>query len=132
MGALAAKIEGAARAQMMSEQMKNTVPALTKAIEQMEAMGIAGSVAEFEKVFEDMDVKVAEIDQAMDSVTASSCDPAAVEALLGEISDQHAMGAGGQLAGQNVGMGAIANPNAQKEANEVDDFEARMNALNQL
>ena len=40
----------------------------------MEAAGIAGSVNEFEKVFEDMEVKTGEIDAAMDTVYSSAID----------------------------------------------------------
>ena len=107
------KIESAARTQQMSEQLKASVPALTTAMKQMEKMGVAGSVAEFEKVFEDMEVKTGEIGAAMDNVMATSTDASEVDALLGEISSAHAMGAGGVIQGQNVGMGAIANPAAQ-------------------
>ena len=113
MGALSMKIESAARTQQMSEQLKASIPALTTAMKQMEKMGVAGSVAEFEKVFEDMEVKTGEIGAAMDNVMATSTDASEVEALLGEISSAHAMGAGGVIQGQNVGMGAIANPAAQ-------------------
>ena len=57
----------------------------------MEKMGIAGSVNEFEKVFEDMDVKVGEIDGALETVFASSTDANEVNALLGEIAGVQAM-----------------------------------------
>jgi len=88
MSALAMKVESAARTQQMSEQLKNSVPALTTAMKQMEKMGVAGSVEEFEKVFEDMEVKTGEMSSALDSVMASSADPEAVNALLGEISGE--------------------------------------------
>lgn len=91
-------------------------------MKQMDKMGIAGSVAEFEKVFEDMEVKTGEIDSALETVFASSTDANEVDALLGEISSAHAMGAGGVIQGQNVGMGAISNPNAAQESNEVDEI----------
>ena len=97
MSALAGKIESAARTQMMSEQLKNSVPALTTAMKQMEKLGIAGSVADFEKVFEDMDVKTGEMDSALDNVFATSTDAHEVDALLGEISSAQAMGAGGVI-----------------------------------
>ena len=41
MGALAAKIEGAARTQEMSKTMANTVPALQKAMKQMDSAGVS-------------------------------------------------------------------------------------------
>ena len=40
----------------MSETIKNSVPALKAAMAQMESSGVANSVSEFEKVFEDMEV----------------------------------------------------------------------------
>ena len=129
MGALSMKIESAARTQQMSEQLKSSVPALTTAMKQMEKMGIAGSVNEFEKVFEDMEVKTGEIGQAMDNVMATSTDATEVEALLGEISSAHVIGAGGVVQGQKVGMGAIANPAAQEAVEEMDDIQKRMDAL---
>ena len=129
MGALSMKIESAARTQQMSEQLKSSVPALTTAMKQMEKMGVAGSVAEFEKVFEDMEVKTGEIGQAMDNVMATSTDATEVEALLGEISSAHVIGEGGVIQGQKVGMGAIANPAAQEQVAEMDDIQKRMDAL---
>ena len=68
MGALGSKIESAYRAQKMSETLANTVPALQSAMKQMEKSGVAGAVADFEKVFEDMDVKTGEIDELMSGV----------------------------------------------------------------
>ena len=43
-------------------------------MKQMEKSGVAGSVAEFEKVFEDMDVKTGEIDELMGGIYASQVD----------------------------------------------------------
>ena len=68
MQALSSKIEGAARTQQMSQTMKNTVPALQRAMKQMDSQGIGNSVEEFEKVFEDMEVKTGEIDSCMENV----------------------------------------------------------------
>ena len=82
MSALSSKVKSAAQAQMMSQQLKDTVPALKKAMVQMEKSGISNSVAEFEKVFEDMEVKTTEIDQAMDNVYSSSIDQGEVNTLM--------------------------------------------------
>ena len=40
----------------------------------MDAIGAAGSVGSFEKVFEDLDVKTGEMNDALDSIGASSID----------------------------------------------------------
>ena len=65
MQALAGKVEGAARAQQMSETMKSTVPALQQAMEQMNSAGVMSSIGEFEKVFEDMEVTTEMMGQGM-------------------------------------------------------------------
>ena len=65
MQALAGKVEGAARAQQMSETMKSTVPALQQAIKQMNSAGVMSSIGEFEKVFEDMEVTTEMMGQGM-------------------------------------------------------------------
>jgi division protein CdvB (Snf7/Vps24/ESCRT-III family) len=98
----------------------------------MEKMGIAGAMADFEKVFEDMEIKTGEIDQAMDNVYASSIDASEVANLLNEVAGGVALNAEGSM-GNAVGQGAIANPNAAKvnvnvaaEKNDIDEMEARL------
>ena len=54
--------------------MASAMPALKNAMAQMEASGISGSVAEFEKVFEDMDVQTGVMDQAIEGVYQGSID----------------------------------------------------------
>ena len=71
----------------MSEQLKNTTPALKSALKQMEKMGISSSIGEFEKVFEDMEVKTGEMDAMMDGVYEGSIDRTEVDSLFQEIAD---------------------------------------------
>ena len=47
---------------------------MQKAMKQMEKSGIANSVADFEKVFEDMEVKTGEMDAALDNIYSTSID----------------------------------------------------------
>ena len=51
----------------------------------MDKMGIGASMAEFEKVFEDMDVKTGELDDVMNGVYQGQIDNAEVNNLIGEI-----------------------------------------------
>ena len=52
--------------------MSNCVPQLKKAMKQMDKAGVGASVGEFEKVFEDMDVKTGELDMLMEGMYAAS------------------------------------------------------------
>ena len=82
MGALAAKIEGAARTQEMSKTMASSIPALKTAMKKMDSMGIGANIAEFEKVFEDMEVKTSEIDAALENVYQGTISQEEVGSLL--------------------------------------------------
>ena len=85
MGALAQKIEGAARTQQMSKTMSSTIPIMQKAMKNMDKAGIGASIADFEKVFEDMEVKTGEIDAALENVYEGTIAQDEVTSLLEEI-----------------------------------------------
>ena len=52
---------------------------------------MAGSIGEFEKVFEDLDVKVEEMNGALDGVYSSAIDNGEVNDLLSEMGSQQHM-----------------------------------------
>jgi len=77
-------------------------------MKQMDSIGVAGSIGDFEKVFEDLDVKTGDINQAMDNIYSTSIDNGEVMQLLNQMKDQQTMEAGGEI---GVGSGGIAQPN---------------------
>ena len=129
MGALAAKLESAYRTQEISKTIQQSVPMLQKAMKQMDAVGAAGSIGDFEKVFEDLDVKTGEMNAALDNVYSTSIDNGEVMTLLQQMKDEQVMAAGGEIA---AGSGAISNPNAAAQANDVDAMQAKLNELKNL
>lgn len=58
---------------------------------------------EFEKVFENLDVKTESLTSAMDTVMATSADSSEVDALLGQIKEEQGMDVGVGLQGAGVG-----------------------------
>ena len=60
---------------------------------------IGANIGDFEKIFEDMEVKTSEIDGALENVYAASISQEEVGGLLSEIQDQQSMGVGGQMIG---------------------------------
>ena len=50
----------------MSEQIKSTVPKLQSCLKQMNQMKISEQMQNFEKVFEDLDVKTEDISGALE------------------------------------------------------------------
>ena len=95
----------------------------------MDAIGAAGSIGDFEKVFEDLDVKTGELNDAMDNVYSTSIDNGEVMNLLNQMKDQQTMEAGGQIA---AGQGAIAAPQSNAQANDIDAMQAKLNDLKNM
>ena len=122
MGALAGKIESAARTQEVSQTIATSVPLLQNAMKKMDALGVscstiwlnsnvqvAGSIGDFDKIFEDMDVKTEVMNGALDNVYSTSVDNSEVMNLLNEMRDQQQMQVNGQI---SAGSGQI---NAQQQ-----------------
>ena len=65
--------------------MSNTIPIMQKAMKNMDKAGIGASIADFEKVFEDMEVKTGEIDAALENVYEGTISNDDVSSLLSEI-----------------------------------------------
>ncbi len=97
MGALAAKLESAYRTQQMSESIAKSVPMLKNCLKKMDAAGIGANVDQFERVFEDLDVKTEELSGAMENVYSSSIEEGEVNNLLSEMKDTCAMEVGGGM-----------------------------------
>jgi len=74
MGALASKIESAARTQNISQTISNTVPLLQNCLKSMDTLGINQSIGDFEKIFEDLDVKTGELTDALENVSSTAVD----------------------------------------------------------
>ena len=96
MGALSSKLESAYRTQEVSNQIKDSLPMLKKCMKDMDSIGVSyflsltrikvsGSIGDFERVFEDLDVKVEEMNGALDGVYSSSIDNGEVNDLLAEL-----------------------------------------------
>ena len=88
-----------------------------------------GSMEQFENVFEDLDVKTGEMNDAMDTVYNNSIDQGEVMNLLTQLQAENGMAVGGELA--SAGADGIAQPSAA-QANDVDEMQAKLNQLKGL
>ena len=76
-------------------QIKNSVPSLKNCLKQMEKSGVMQNMAQFESVFEDLDVRIEGVTGALDMVAGQSTeDNDAVMNLLTQMQSEQAMGAG--------------------------------------
>ncbi len=60
----------------------------------MDAVGINQSIGDFEKVFEDLDVKTGELNDALENVSSTAVDQNEINSLLDEMRDAHGMEVG--------------------------------------
>ena len=97
---------------------------LQKCMQKMDSMGINSSIGEFEKVFEDLDVKTEELNGAMDSIYATTIDQSEVTNLLQEMRDAHGMEVAGGI--QEAGHGGVQQKNSAAQANDVNDMQKKL------
>ena len=77
-------------------------------MKQMEKSGVANSIGDFEKIFEDMEVKTGEMDAALENVYSTSIDQTEVNSLMQQVQEE-----AGMIGAQNVGAvgtGTVAVP----------------------
>mmetsp|Transcript_19759 Transcript_19759/g.19086 ORF Transcript_19759/g.19086 Transcript_19759/m.19086 type:complete len:203 (-) Transcript_19759:221-829(-) len=124
--AVAARLETAIRMQEVSKVMGMTVKGMASAMKGMEVDTIAKTMAEFEKQFEDMDVRSGYMESTMEATTSMSTPPEQVDSLIQMVADEAGLQVGGML--DKAGPVGNAIPEAEKAA-PVNDLEARLAAL---
>ena len=72
LGAIQAKLDSAYRTQAMSNQIKQTLPALNSALATLNKSGVASNMSNFEKVMEDLDVQTEGMTGALDGVMGTT------------------------------------------------------------
>lgn len=108
LSAVGSKLESAYRTQQISMQIKQCVPRLESALKQMNKMQISEQMLQFESVFEDLDVKTADITGALDNITGSSVQQDEVNGLLQQMMAEQGMEVGDGLMG--AAHGSIKAP----------------------
>lgn len=77
-------------------------------------------MGDFERVFEDLDVKTEELNGALDNVYSTSIEQNEVSSLLSEMKDAHGMEVGGGIANANSGQVSAG------QKNDVDDMQKKL------
>lgn len=122
--AVATRLETAIRMQQVNAAMKQTVRGMSNAMKSMEVTQIAGTMSDFEKAFEDMDVKSAYMESTMEA-TDMNTPPEEVDSLIRMVADENGLELSSELLAAHEGP-IQANAQAQKEP---DALEARLAAL---
>ena len=87
--AVAARLETAIRTKEMSKNMGNVVKGMNNALKSMDVEKISKTMDDFEKQFEDMDVRAGYMESAMNNSTASATPEDQVDGLLKQVADEH-------------------------------------------
>ena len=125
--AVADKIASANTMKNVSEQIARSVPLIQGAIKSMDKMGLGQSMEQFQKIFEDLDVKSADMGQALDNVYQGSLDQNEVDNLVKQIAEEHNLEMGKDMG--EAGSGKIGQANAGKA--DMNSLEDRLNNLKQ-
>ena len=128
--AVASRLETAIRMQEVNKAMNTTVKSMATAMKSMQVDQIASTMEEFERQFEDMDVRAGYMESTMEATTSMSTPPEQVDTLIQMVADE----AGLQLGEALDSAGAMSSTlpavaPAEAKANTENDLEARLAAL---
>mmetsp|Transcript_66849 Transcript_66849/g.131561 ORF Transcript_66849/g.131561 Transcript_66849/m.131561 type:complete len:207 (+) Transcript_66849:38-658(+) len=128
--AVASRLETAIRMQDVNKAMVMTVKGMSNAMKSMEVEQIASTMQDFEKNFEDMDVRSGYMESTMASTTSMTTPPEEVENLMKMTADEAGLEIASSM--ESAGSGAVqVNQQAApaEKADPASELEARLAAL---
>ena len=118
---VAQRLQTAYQNQKLSEQMQSLTQQLLGAGNTMDIVKMTETMANFEKLFDDLDVNSNMVDQVFDNVNAGTVNEQEVKQLIGQIAQQNGMKLSEEFDDVQLGEGGIAEPQ-QAEAIGEDGF----------
>ena len=107
--------------------MAGIVTGMDKALKDMDVEKLAKIMDQFEKQFEDTDVRTGYLEGAIASTTASATPQEQVDSLIQETADAHNLDVGSML--DEAGTVGSKIPSVAEETPAVNDLESRFAAL---
>ena len=128
--AVSSRIESAIRMNAITSGMEGVVKGMDAGLASMNIDQLSATMDKFEKQFEDLDVKSAYMDDAMNATTATATPVDQVDQLISAVADQNNL----ELGGAFVDAGPVKQkiPGKAVDSNataETDDLEARLQNL---
>ena len=118
---VAQRLQTAYQNQRLTENMQNLTNQLLGAGNAMDLVKMTETMANFEKLFDDLDVNANMMDQVFDNVNAGTVNEGEVNQLITQIAQQNGMKLSEDFDGVNIGEGGIQQP-VQQEALGADGF----------
>lgn len=123
--AVSDRITSAMMMQGVAEKLGRAVPMLRSVVTGMDKLGMGGSVEQFQKVFEDLEVEMSSMTDGLDTVGASSTDQTEVDKLMDQIAAEQNLQIGGSLS--SAGKGLIGT--AAKPADSITERLAKLKGI---
>ena len=123
--AVASRLETAVRMNTVTKSMKGVVKGMDKGLASMDVDKISAIMDKFEQQFEDLDVKAAYMDQAMNATTANATPVDQVDDLVKMVADENNLELGEAFSDLGP-VGKIKEPEKKEEVTQEDDLEARL------
>lgn len=124
--AVASRLETAVRMNNVTKSMKGVVKGMDKGLASMDVDKISQIMDKFEQQFEDLDVKAAYMDSAMNATTATSTPVDQVDELVKMVADENNLELG-EAFGDLRPVGKLKEPKKEEEEAPVqDDLESRL------
>jgi len=106
----------------LSKGMQGVVKGMEAGLESMNVEQLSAIMDKFEKQFEDLDVRSAYMDDAMNSTTATSAPTSQVDELIQMVADEHNLALGEAFADAGPIKKKVSEP---AKTTPTDDLEAR-------
>ena len=121
--AVGSRIETAVRMGQLTKGMQGVVKGMDVGLASMNVEQLSKTMDKFEKQFEDLDVKSAYMDDAMNATTATSTPVDQVDQLISAVADQNNL----ELGEAFMEAGPLKQKVPEKQATTgTDDLEARL------
>eukprot|EP00388_Colpodella_angusta_P013930 GDKJ01034878.1.p1 GENE.GDKJ01034878.1~~GDKJ01034878.1.p1 ORF type:complete len:215 (+),score=45.56 GDKJ01034878.1:952-1596(+) len=127
MDAVASRLEAADRSQQMTKGIFKAIPGLRGALDSMDVEKVTTSMDEFERLFEDLDVRGDYVTNAIDSTTAMSTPVDQVDTLISQVGEEHALDVSNMLSGAPRTQGLTTPANTAQV--QEDPLQARLKGL---
>lgn len=126
--AVSSRLETAVRMNQVTKSMKGVVKGMDKGLASMDVDKISQIMDKFEQQFEDLDVKAAYMDTAMNATTANATPVDQVDDLVKMVADENNLELGEAFSDLGP-IGKIKEPEKKQEVKVEDDLEARLASL---
>ena len=112
---VASRLQTAYQNQQLTEKMQSLTQQLVSAGNMMDLVKMTETMSNFEKLFDDLDVNSAMMDQVFDNVNAGTVNEGEVNQLIAQIAQQNGMKLSEDFDAVQIGEGGVAEPQQQEQ-----------------